>query len=66
MRPETFSIKAEEQEFEDAFARVDPEVIESIRFSVENVRAFHEAQKPEEMWWKEMRPGLLPVIAMFR
>lgn len=57
VRPETFSIKAEEQEFEDAFARVDPEVIESIRFSVENVRAFHEAQKPEEMWWKEMRPG---------
>ncbi|MDE1187817.1 MAG: histidinol dehydrogenase [Pantoea sp.] len=57
VQPETFSIKAEEQEFEEAFARVDADVIESIRFSVENVRAFHEAQKPEEMWWKEMRPG---------
>lgn len=57
VQPETFSIQVQEAEFDAAFERVDPEVIESIRFSVENVRAFHEAQKPEEMWWKEMRPG---------
>lgn len=57
VQPESFSVRAEEHEFEEAFARVDAEVIEAIRFSVENVRAFHEAQKPEEMWWKEMRPG---------
>ncbi|MFM2480907.1 histidinol dehydrogenase [Celerinatantimonas sp. YJH-8] len=53
----TFSVKAQPSEFEAAFASLDPEVIETIRYSVENVRAFHEAQKPEEMWLKEMRPG---------
>ncbi|AUG99795.1 histidinol dehydrogenase [Prodigiosinella confusarubida] len=57
VQPEHFAIRAEESEFDDAFARMDPEVIESIRFAVENVRAFHEAQKPEEMWLKEMQPG---------
>lgn len=54
---DTFSVKAQESEFEAAFARLDPEVIETIRYSVENVRAFHQAQKPEEMWLKEMKPG---------
>ena len=57
VQSETFAIKADEQEFDAAFERVDPQVIDAIRFAVENIRAFHEAQKPEEMWWKEMRPG---------
>lgn len=51
------SIRAEDTEFETAFERLDPKVVESIRFAVENVRAFHEAQKPEDMWMKEIRPG---------
>ncbi|WP_413282999.1 histidinol dehydrogenase [Vibrio sp. MA40-2] len=55
--PEHFSIKAEESEFEAAFNNLDPEIIETIKYSVENVRVFHEAQKPEEMWLKEMKPG---------
>ncbi len=55
--PETFALRAEESEFEQAFARIDPEVIAAIRFAAGNIRAFHEAQKPEEMWLKEMQPG---------
>ncbi|TCL03169.1 histidinol dehydrogenase [Sodalis ligni] len=55
--PETFSLRAEESEFEQALARIDPEVLAAIRFAAENIRAFHEAQKPEEMWLKEMQPG---------
>ncbi len=55
--PETFSLRAEESEFEQAFARIDPEVLAAIRFAASNIRAFHEAQKPEEMWLKEMQPG---------
>ncbi|WP_297845649.1 histidinol dehydrogenase [Pseudomonas sp.] len=54
---ENMSILAEESEFEAAFARMDPKVIDSIRYAAENIRAFHVAQKPEEMWLKEMRPG---------
>lgn len=55
--PDTFSVKAQPEEFEAAFANLDPELIDTIKYSVENVRAFHEAQKPEEMWMKEMQPG---------
>ncbi|MFG9006958.1 histidinol dehydrogenase [Pseudomonas aeruginosa] len=54
---EHMSIRAEESEFEEAFARMDPKVVDSIRYAAENIRVFHEAQKPEEMWLKEMRPG---------
>lgn len=51
------TLKASEQEFEEAFARVEPEVIGSIRFGIANIRAFHEEQRPEPMWLKEVRPG---------
>ena len=57
VEPETFSLRAEESEFEQAFARIDPEVLAAIRFAADNIRAFHQAQKPEEMWLKEMQPG---------
>ena len=32
-------------------------MIEAIEFAVDGIRRFHEAQKPEEMWLKEIRPG---------
>lgn len=54
---EHMSVRAEESEFVAAFERIDPKVLESIRFAAHNIRAFHEAQKPEEMWLKEMQPG---------
>ncbi len=51
------SLKATEAEFDRAFDLVDRDVIEAIRFGIENIRHFHEEQKPEAMWLKEMRPG---------
>jgi histidinol dehydrogenase len=51
------SIRATEAEFDAAFDAVDAEVIEAIRFGIDNIRHFHEEQKPEAMWLKEMRPG---------
>lgn len=50
-------IKVTPAEFEDAFRKVDADVIKSIEFGVENIRIFHEEQKPEAMWLKEIRPG---------
>jgi histidinol dehydrogenase len=44
-------------EFDAAFDKVDRHVIEAIEFAIDNIRRFHEAQRPEEMWLKEMRPG---------
>ncbi|TIM70420.1 MAG: histidinol dehydrogenase [Mesorhizobium sp.] len=44
-------------EFDAAFGMVDEDVIAAIRFGIDNIRHFHEEQKPEAMWLKEMRPG---------
>ena len=51
------TIKVTEAEFDAAFRAVDPKVIEAIRFAVGNIRSFHEEQRPEPMWLKEIRPG---------
>lgn len=51
------TLKASEAEFDEAFAKVDPAVIEAIRFGIDNIRSFHEEQAPEPMWLKEVRPG---------
>lgn len=50
-------LKVSEAEFDEAFSKVEAEVIEAIRFATDNIRRFHEEQKPEAMWLKEMRPG---------
>src|ERR1700712_1586856 len=39
---EDMSVRAEESEFEAAFARMAPAVIESIKYAAENIFAFHE------------------------
>jgi histidinol dehydrogenase len=50
-------LKAMETDFDAAFKSVEPEVIRAIEFAVDGIRRFHQAQKPEEMWLKEIRPG---------
>lgn len=50
-------LAARPADFDRAFAQVDREVIEAIEYAVENIRHFHEEQKPESMWMKEIRPG---------
>ncbi|PWE53490.1 histidinol dehydrogenase [Metarhizobium album] len=51
------NLKATEQEFDAAFDAVEKDVVEAIQFGIDNIRHFHEEQKPEAMWMKEMRPG---------
>lgn len=51
------NLRASDAEFDAAFDAVDPDVIEAIRFGIGNIRSFHEEQKPEPMWLKEVRPG---------
>lgn len=52
-------LMATEAEFDAAFTELDPELIETLRYSADNIRRFHEAQMPPEMWMKEIRPGVL-------
>jgi histidinol dehydrogenase len=50
-------LKVSPAEFDAAFGKVDEDVVAAIRFGIDNIRHFHEEQKPEAMWLKEMRPG---------
>jgi histidinol dehydrogenase len=51
-------IAASEEDFERAHRELEPEVLQAITYAAGNIRKFHEAQKPEEMWFHEMRPGV--------
>jgi histidinol dehydrogenase len=53
------SIRAEESEFSDALRTVSPSVVGAIEHAVDNIRRFHQAQMPAEMWLKEIEPGVL-------
>ncbi|MFK7993855.1 MAG: histidinol dehydrogenase [Granulosicoccus sp.] len=46
-------------DFDKAFDQVDKAMIETLEYSADNIRRFHEAQRPPEMWMKEIRPGVL-------
>ena len=50
-------LKVTAAEFDAAFEAVDREVIAAIEFAIGNIRTFHEEQRPEPMWMKEVRPG---------
>src|SRR5215470_4373604 len=50
-------IAATPAEFTAAFDAVESDVVAAIEYAVDGIRRFHEAQKPEEMWMKEIRPG---------
>lgn len=52
-------LAATPEDFDEAFRTLDPELIETLRYSADNIRRFHEAQMPPEMWMKEIRPGVL-------
>jgi histidinol dehydrogenase len=51
-------IRAEPAEFADAARRVPADVVAAIRHASDNIRRLHQAQKPQEMWWKEVQPGV--------
>jgi histidinol dehydrogenase len=52
------SVRADESEFAEAASKVPAEIIRAIHHAVDNIRRFHEAQRPEEMWLKEIQPGV--------
>lgn len=51
------TITVTDAEFDAAFKLVSEDVIEAITFGIQNIRHFHEEQKPEAMWLKEIKPG---------
>lgn len=52
-------IAATQSDMDKAFDQLDASMIETLEYSADNIRRFHEAQLPPEMWMKEIRPGVL-------
>jgi len=52
------SIKVASEDFDRAFASLDAEVIDAVRFAADSIRIFHEKQMPESMRMTEVRPGV--------
>ncbi|MBF0127050.1 MAG: histidinol dehydrogenase [Magnetococcales bacterium] len=52
-------LKASPEEFERARHNLPADVREVIKKSAANIRAFHEAQMPDAMWFKEIQPGIM-------
>ncbi|MGV8988776.1 MAG: histidinol dehydrogenase [Cypionkella sp.] len=55
LTPDT--LKASPAEFDAAFATLDPDLTQTIRYAIANIRSFHEEQVPDPMFLKEIRPG---------
>jgi histidinol dehydrogenase len=52
------SLRIGEEEFAAAEKEVEPAVREAIAFAVENVRRYHQTQRPQAMSLTETRPGV--------
>ncbi len=52
-------LKVTAEEFAQARDRLDPELKTVIQTSAANIRKYHQAQLPEEMWFTEIAEGIL-------
>lgn len=50
-------IAATPEDFDAAFETLDPELVSVLEYAADNIRRFHQAQMPQEMWMQEIRPG---------
>lgn len=47
------------EEIEAGYGRLDEETREAIRYAAGNIRTFHEAQMPEEIWFTNVNEGIM-------
>ena len=45
-------------EIRAAYSKVDPKLVEMVGHAAANIRRFHELQKPNDIWLKEVEPGV--------
>ena len=53
------TIKVTQEEFDKANRTVDPELRAAIEYSAKNIRKYHEKQMPEEMWFTQIKRGIM-------
>ena len=52
------NVAVSKNEISAAYSKVDAELVEMVRHAAANIRRFHELQKPNDMWLKEVEPGI--------
>ncbi|RWC33526.1 histidinol dehydrogenase [Mesorhizobium sp.] len=52
-------VEARRADFDEAFSMLDREMIGTLEYAADNIRRYHEAQLPAEIWMKEIKPGVL-------
>jgi histidinol dehydrogenase len=52
-------IAVQDDEREEAYEKVDAQVIESLVEAHARIERFHELQKPRDLWLQEMEPGIV-------
>lgn len=56
---ELTDIAVSEEEREAAYEQVDAQVIEALVEAHARIERFHELQKPKDLWFQEMEPGIV-------
>jgi histidinol dehydrogenase len=56
---EAGQLAATQADFDAAFDTLDAAMVDTLGYSADNIRRFHEEQMPRESWMKEIRPGVL-------
>jgi histidinol dehydrogenase len=51
-------IAASKADIDKAVGSLDRKTLEAIEFAIDSIRRFHEAQLPQKLWMKELRPGV--------
>jgi len=52
-------LKVTEAEFEQARQNLDPKIKEVIQISAANIKKFHQAQMPEDLWFTQIDEGIM-------
>ncbi len=55
---EHLPLRVADAEFEAAFRSLPADVVRAIEHAIDNIRRFHEAQIPSDLWLKEIEPGI--------
>lgn len=53
------SLLVDRERIDDAYDEVDPELVEALEEAAFNIQRFHELQKRDDLWLKEMEPGVV-------
>ncbi len=52
------SLMVDRERIDEAYEDVDPELVEALEEAAFNIQRFHELQKKDDLWLKEMEPGI--------